>query len=199
MSEQRKKPFFGKVTGPVKGGSLPVLTLCFLLGAVLGLGFHFWSGENPALSGFLTDYLEYAAQGDLRFSLPGVIWRCVRWPLLIVLSGTVGAGVALVPAALFLRGFLLSYAVSGFSAQYGGRGMAAAAALFAVTIFIELPILFAAGCESVRMSRARLSGTAGTGWKPEFLLPAAGGVILAAAIRWTVSPALITAVCSRLF
>lgn len=199
MAEQRKMAFLGRTSRAADGGNVFVLTLCFLLGAVTGLCFHLWSGENIALSGYLNEYLAFASQGDLRFSLPGVIWGCVRWPLLVFLFGAVGSGVVLIPATLCLRGFLLSYAVSGFSAQYGGRGMLAAVALFAVTILVELPVLFVAGCECLRMSRAKLSGANGAGWKPEILLPAAGGVALSAALQWTISPMLISVICSRLF
>ncbi len=99
MVEQRKVFSPGKAARAAGGTNVLLLAFCFLLGAVIGLCFHLWWGNNAALSGYLNDYLDFAAQGDLRFSLAGVIWRCVRWPLLVFLLGMFGDGTVLIPAA----------------------------------------------------------------------------------------------------
>lgn len=181
---------------------LVVLLISFLLGVVGGFFFAGQIEPGSGLSDYLTDYFASAGEGDFRAPFLSVFWECVRWPLAVTVFGLTALGVAAIPVLLFVRGFLLSYAVTCFGLLLGTNGVAAAAALFAVSAVIILPILFVTGCEGLRSAYLRLPGTNHSTegrYRLEILLPATGALTLAVALQWTVVPLILTAVCARLF
>lgn len=181
---------------------LLTLLISFSAGALGGFLLAFLGEPSAELGNYLVDYFTLAVERELDFSFISVCWDCVRWPLLVVLFGFTSLGVVVIPAAFLVRGFLLSYTVACFGILLGNKGVAAAAVLFSVTVLLILPILFVVGCENLRTSCMRLSGSPSITepkFKPEILLPSFGALAIAVALQWAVSPTLLSAVCVRLF
>ena len=181
---------------------LIVLLVCFIVGALGGFFLAFLNESSLNLKGYISDYFDLAAQGELGTTLFSVLWDCIRWPLAIVLFGFTSVGVIAIPVLMTVRGFLLSYSAASFGVLLGKNGVAAAGVLFAVTAVLVLPVLFMLGCEALRSACMRLPGAVGSAEKHcrlEILLPGAGVLFIAAALQWTIMPKLLSAVCFRLF
>lgn len=115
--------------------------LALLVGCVLALQ---TDGESvQALDRYLRHYLSEAHEnGGLSPSLWTVIWELCRWPLCVFLLGFTSLGAVAIPALFCVRGFLLSYAISSFLHIFGRDGMGAALAVFGISAFLVVPVLF---------------------------------------------------------
>lgn len=181
---------------------LIVLLVCFFTGALGGFLLAAVGGPSAELRSYLSEYFDLAAHGRLNISLLSVLWDFFRWPLAAAAFSFTPLGVGVIPALLLVRGFLLSYAAASFGVLLGTEGAAAAAAVFGVTALLAVPALFVIGCEGLRSAFLRLPGSApaaGARLRPTVLLPGIGILSIAAALQWTVTPALMSAVCTRYF
>lgn len=185
-------------------GSAPLALLagCFLLGALAGFLFSCLGGESEQLREYLLRYLRAAGDGGaFAPSLLSVIWEAFRWFLLIVLLGFTALGAVGIPAVLAVRAFVLSYAVTTFARLFGPGGVAASLAAFGVTALLTVPVLFVGAHSGFQSALRRLSHDPVPAAVEQLALlaPCGGLLALAAALQWTVMPALLTAVCARLF
>lgn len=178
-----------------------LLLVCFGLGALGGFLFAVMGEPSAELRSYLREYFDLAAHGGLDISLLSVLWDFFRWPLAVVAFAFTSLGVGVIPALLLIRGFLLSYSAASFGVLLGTEGAAAAAAVFGVTALLGVPSLFVFGCESLRSAFLCLPGSPGSRGqlRPTVLLPGIGALAVAAALQWTVTPALMSAVCARFF
>ena len=180
---------------------LIVLLVAFFVGAVAGVSLALFKGSNSALYDYLYEYCVALSQGQLRPSFLSVLWDCVRWPLLTVALGITVLGIVGIPVVFAARGFLLSFSVVTFGMLLGQQGIAIASVLFSVTVLFVLPTLFVVGCDWLRVSCMRLPGgvpSAGGGYRIESMLVCAGALAVSAAVQWTIVPAVLAAVCSRI-
>ena len=181
---------------------LMILGACFAAGAVGGFFFSSGSGDNPELMDHLRSYFQMAGQGGgLEPSLWSSIWDLARWPLAAFLLGSTALGTVGLPILLGARGFLLSFSAAAFARMFGLPGVAASLAAFGVTALIAVPVLFVVSADAFRQSLGRLSGERPPSWsqRTHSLAPCAGLLVLAVALQQTLMPALLTAVCARLF
>lgn len=182
---------------------LAILAVCFGLGALGGFLFSALSGDSVELMDYLQQYFQSAGQGGgLEPSLAATVWDLVRWPLAAFLLGLVPLGAVGVPLLMGGRGFLLSFAAATFARLFHLPGVAAALAVFGVTLLVAVPVLFVVAADAFRQSLSRLPGalSAPIHWteRIQALAPCAGLLVLAAALQQTVMPALFSAVCARL-
>lgn len=181
---------------------LMFLGACFAAGALGGFFFSGWSGEDPALLDYLNRYLQMAGDGGgVEPSLWASVWDLLRWPLAAFLLGSTALGAAGIPLLLGARGFLLSFAAATFVRLLGLPGMAVSLTAFGVSALVAVPVLFVTASDAFRQSLSRLSGERTPAWSQRIqaLTPCAGLLVLAAALQQTVMPALLAAVCARLF
>ncbi len=182
---------------------LAILAVCFGLGALGGFLFSALSGDSVELMDYLQQYFQSAGQGGgLEPSLAATVWDLVRWPLAAFLLGLVPLGAVGVPLLMGGRGFLLAFAAATFARLFHLPGVAAALAVFGVTLLVAVPVLFVVAADAFRQSLSRLPGapSAPIHWteRIQALAPCAGLLVLAAALQQTVMPALFSAVCARL-
>ncbi len=181
---------------------LILLLVCFVAGALVGFCFAYFRDASEDLRIYLQDYLDLAARGEMKLSFFSVFWDCLRWPAAVIVLGFTAIGVLAIPALLLIRGFLLTYAATCFALLLGRGGLAAAATLLLIDVFLILPILLILGCEGLRTSFARLPGTSNSverKYRLEVALPGAGISLVAAALQWTVIPMLFSLLCMRYF
>ena len=181
---------------------LAFLAVCFSVGALGGFFFSGWSGDNPELLDYLRRYFQMTGQGrGAEPSLWSSIWELTRWPLAAFLLGSTALGAAGLPLLLGARGFLLSYAAATLARLFGLSGAAASLAAFGATALVAVPVLFVVSADAFRQSLRRLAGERSPAWSQRLqaLTPCAGLLVLAAALQQTLMPALLTAVCARLF
>ncbi len=182
---------------------LAILAVCFGLGALGGFLFSALSGDSVELMDYLQQYFQSAGQGGgLEPSLAATVWDLVRWPLAAFLLGLVPLGAVGVPLLMGGRGFLLAFAAATFARLFHLPGVAAALAVFGVTLLVAVPVLFVVAADAFRQSLSRLPGAPSVPihWteRIQALAPCAGLLVLAAALQQTVMPALFSAVCARL-
>lgn len=181
---------------------LLVLGVCFAVGALGGYFFSGRGGGNPELLDYLRRYFQMAGQGNgADPSLWASVWDLTRWPLAAFLLGSTAAGAVGIPILLGVRGFLLAFSAASFARLFGLPGMAASLASFGVTALIGVPVLFVVAADAFCQSLGRLSGERVPAWSQRLqaLTPCAGLLVLAVALQQTLMPALLTAVCARLF
>lgn len=166
---RRKRVHLWALNGLDQVRALGSVTLCYVLGSVAGS----WSSAlleqegTTALRGWLEGYLTLTTQQALSVRLPGVLWQTLRLPLLLTLLQFTVLGMLFIPLVMGIRGFLLSFAVTGFVRTYTWRGLAAAAVLFLPLNAVELSALFllatAAFLRADRMGRegAQKGGSSG--------------------------------------
>lgn len=181
---------------------LAFLAVCFAVGVLGGFFFSGWSGDDPDLLDYLRRYFQMAGQGNgAEPSLWSSVWELTRWPLAAFLLGSTALGAAGLPLLLGVRGFLLSYAAATLSRLFGLPGAAVSLTAFGVTALVAVPVLFVVSADAFRQSLRRLAGERSPAWsqRVQALTPCAGLLVLAAALQQTLMPALLTAVCARLF
>lgn len=181
---------------------LSVLGVCFAAGVIGGFLFSCWGQEDTRLLEYLSRYLRAVGQGSgVEPPLLLCAWELARWPLAAFLLGSTALGVLGLPVLLGIRGFLLTFAASTFIRLFGLPGLAASLAAFGVTALVEVPVLFVTASDALRQSLGRLSGERAPTWgqRAQALAPCAGLLVLAVALQQTLMPALLAAVCSRLF
>ncbi len=181
---------------------LVILGTCFMAGALGGFLFSDWSGDTPELFDHLYQYFQATGiGGSVEPSLWSSIWDLTRWPLAAFLLGSTALGAFGIPVLLGMRSFLLSYAAAMLVRLFGLPGMAVSLAAFGVTALVSIPVLFVVAADAFRQSLGRLSGERSLAWsqRTQTLSPCAGLLVLAVALQQTLMPALLTAVCARLF
>lgn len=181
---------------------LAVLGVCFAVGALGGSFFSGGSGDDPELLDHLRRYFQMAGQGGgIEPSLWSSIWDLVRWPLAAFLLGSTALGALGIPLLLGARGFLLAFSAATFARLFGLSGVAVSLAAFGVTALVAVPVLFVVSADAFRQSLGQLSGERSPAWdqRIQALTPCAGLLVLAVALQQTLMPALLTAVCARLF
>lgn len=206
-----RKQLLDRLRGPgsEQRSALLCLTVCFFVGAVGGCMFAGLLGTDTQTR--LLDYFSgyFSAlrdSGAVQPSLPSTVWEVARWPLLVFLLGFTALGVVGIPAALCLRGFLFSYAVSVLVRLYGSAGLASALAVFGVSGFLVLPALFVLGVDGFRGAGALLMKLIGDGRRTPSLgqgrLFRAGCcaalLAVAAAFQFRLTPVLLSAAASLL-
>ena len=192
----RPAPAWDEVT------SLALLGVCFAAGALGGFFFSAGSGDNPELADYLSRYFQMAGQGGVVDpSLWSSIWDLARWPFVAFLLGSTALGAVGIPILLGARGFLLAFSSAAFARIFGLPGVAASLAAFGVTALVAVPVLFVVSADAFQLSLGRMSGERTPAWgqRTQALAPCAGLLVLAVALQQTLMPALLTAVCARLF
>lgn len=178
------------------------LGICFAAGALSGFLFSGLGGDSSELLDYLHRYFQLAGQGNgADPSLWSSIWDLTRWPLAAFLLGSTAFGALGVPALLGVRGFLLAFSSTTFARLFGLPGMAVSLAAFGVTALVAVPVLFVVSADAFRQSLSRLSGERAPAWnqRVQALTPCMGLLVLSIALQQTLMPALLTAVCARLF
>lgn len=181
---------------------LLVLCTCFAAGIVGGFLFSCWGRDDTELLECLSSYFEAAGRGaGTQPSLWLSVWDLIRWPLAAFLLGSTALGVVGVPVLLGIRGFLLSFAAATFVRMFGLSGLAASLTIFGVTALVAVPVLFVIASDAFRLALRRLSGERVPVWglRTQTLALCAGILVLAVALQQTLMPALLAAVCTRLF
>ena len=183
---------------------LAVLTACFAAGALTGTLLCAGAGAGGgALGDYLRGYITALAAGTLRLpSFWAAAWELCRWPLLVFLLGFTAFALVAIPAAFFVRGLLLGYAVGAFGQVFGRGGLLAVLCVFGMTVLFSLPALFAAGSGAFFCTvRARPSrGEGGVPVSRRFARAAAWlpALLAAAVVQWAVMPGVVRDVCSFL-
>lgn len=173
-----------------------------MIGVFSGFLFSDWSGSTPELFDCLYPYFQKVGTGSgAEPLLWSSIWDLTRWPLAAFLLGSTALGVFGIPILLGIRGFLLSYAAATLARLFGLPGLIASFAAFGVTALVAVPVLFVVSVDAFCQSLSRLSGERPLAWsqRTQALSPCTGLLVLAIALQQTLMPALLTAVCARLF
>lgn len=181
---------------------LVVLSACFAAGIVCGFLFSCWGRDDAELLEYLSEYLRAIGRGGgMEPSLWLSVWDLARWPAAAFLLGSTALGVLGLPVLLGARGFLLAFASATFVRLFGLPGLAVSMAAFGVTALVAVPVLFVTAADAFRQSLGRLAGERTPAWsgRAQALAPCAGMLVLAVALQQTLMPALLTAVCARLF
>lgn len=122
---------------------LLMLSLGVLAGSVAGTYF--------TADGFASAYAsagQYAASEVLPASLPSALWSSARFFLALIIAATSWLGVVLVPAAVLLRGYLLSCSVAALFASYGWAGLRCALLVSGLPALFLTPALIIAACDA---------------------------------------------------
>jgi len=175
------------------GFCVSVCIAAFLVGGLCGI----FAGKslNGAGAEGLTLYLQSflnATQGG-KVASPRFIelaWTMLRWPLVLILSGMTAAGLALIPALLIGRGFLLFFAYASLLRIISGGVvfvMLGLSALFFIPALLMLSVqsLQLAAVQRVRRERFYLP--------PRFAAGILAGFALCLLVEYYVVPELVSA------
>lgn len=146
----------GRAGGRGVSPALLVAGIAFSIGAVCG-SFAARQVDLSQLAGYLSGYLSAAQGGELSVSLPQLLWKCLRGPLIACLLGFSALGLAGVPALLWCKGFVLAYGAAAFLRIYGSGGILPAFAALGVTGLLSLPALLLVGTQSWRAAGLRMT------------------------------------------
>lgn len=158
---------------------LPLLFLCCILGLISGwlASRTITTAESESLRSYLEQYALLTAQGSTgNATLPVVIITYFRYPLILFLLGFTGWGAFLIPLVCLGQGFFLSYAVFGFVASLGGRGVALAISTFGFRCLLTLPCILLIATRSMESAMILHHESGRT--KYQHILPSAYGAAL---------------------
>lgn len=140
----RKRVHLWALGGLEQMRSLGSITLSFVLGSVAGCWCSaFLEREGAeALRSWLEGYVSLSQSSGSGGKWLTVFWQMLRLPLLLTLLQFTVLGLLAIPLLMGVRGFLLSFAVTGFVRAYAWRGLLCALLLFAPLELVELTALF---------------------------------------------------------
>lgn len=146
--------------------ALVVTAIFFALGGLAGSFLALWSAGSgmDAMSGYLGEFLTAAREGALREpALWELVWRALRWPLVVFLLGFTALGAFGIPALTALRGFYLSFSVAAFAQAYGSKGLMTAFLLLGVPALAYVPAFFLLSTQSFSAACALARRVGGQG------------------------------------
>lgn len=149
----------------VKGGTLAVLSIAFLLGGGAGCLFAALSNGEGAqeLSRYLAGYLALAQEGGLPRSLWPILWGQLKYLLIALVLGLTALGVVGLPVLFGVRGFLFTFPVACFCRVFGGSGLFPAFILFGLPALLWSAALFLMGAAALPSSLQLLESSLGEG------------------------------------
>lgn len=155
-----------------------ILTLSFLLGAVLG---GILAGKLGA-EGYALRFLKDSMEGIVKPSFWREAWITLRWPVGVLLLRILPCSILTIPGLFFLRGFFLSYGITALSLGLGAIGTLCAALVYGALCLLTVPVMFVLGT-------AGLAGKESRSWlSPEQAGLCLGALALSILLGQTVVP-----------
>ncbi|MEG2377086.1 MAG: hypothetical protein RSC43_01890 [Clostridia bacterium] len=154
---KRKRITSKKNTGINISASLAILAAILLCGIVAGCITASYIGDEAgaALRSYVLNYTKtlgvIPSVGEL---FPGAIWNVYKYPLCTFLFGFTVLGIVLIPGAVALRGFFLSFSVATMIRLYGSSGLTLALAMFGVSSLIGIPCLLIISAQGFHAARS---------------------------------------------
>lgn len=144
---------------------LAVLAVAFLAGGGAGCLLAALSNGTGAqeLSGYLTDYLTLAQEGELPRGLWSLLWSQLKYILAALVLGLTALGLAGLPVLFGVRGFFFSFSAACFCRVFGGRGLFPAFVLFGLPALLWVPALFMSGVTGFLSAQQLLRRPSGEG------------------------------------
>lgn len=139
------------LTGRGRSGQVVRVARRMLIMFTLGVLAGSVAGTYLTADSFAAAYAsaeQYANAKMLPASLPSALWSSVRFFLAMILAATSWLGVVLVPAAVLLRGYLLSCSVAVLYASYGWAGLRCALLAGGLPALFLAPALIMAACDA---------------------------------------------------
>lgn len=145
------------------GGRQKVLLLVtgvFAAGAILGCFWAAWmkGSSFSALSDYLEGFLAMDNGSMEKKEVLGRVVQTIRLPLAVFFLRFTVFGVLLIPALLFVKGFILAFSVASFVKCYGWTGEAAAWLLYGLPSAAEVAVMFLLGVEGWLIAQRRGNG-----------------------------------------
>ena len=180
-----------------------LFSIVFFTGLICGFLLALLNSQNEMLIAYLQQYLYSLGEGRaVTFTLWSVIWDVFQWPLLLFCLGATQFCFIAVPAALFIRAFLLSYAISIFVRLFAGKGFLIALVSFGLMALLVVPVLFVIAFNGTEFAVRRNYGNSNifefSRERLAVFLLCFGILILAVFIQWTIMPPLLTLICAGL-
>lgn len=174
-------------------GPALLLVLCasFLAGAVLGSAMSSSASPGQAVS-IAEDGSVYGYGSFL-----GHLLGCARYHLVVLLFATSVFGAVLIPAAMAVRGFVLSCAAASLAVSYPGRGVLLTAVVLGIPAAFTVPALFMLAFDGMLFSTRLAAQCMRRPAPPPFLrgedrvLAAVAALFAAAAVECFVVPPLV--------
>ena len=147
---RRSLPERGRSGQTARAGRLMLFlfTLGVLAGSVAGTYF--------TADGFASAYAEareYVASEVLSASFLSALWNAARLFLVLFLAASSWLGVLFVPAAVLLRGYLLSCSIAVLYVSYGWSGLLCAFLVGGLPALFLVPAFLAAACDAYFAAR----------------------------------------------
>ena len=131
--------------------SLVIISIIFLIGGLAGCSLvGQTNGEGEAtLSRYLDGFINIVSSDEMvKPKFLFILWKAIRWPLLILFLGLTPIGLIGIPVLILIRSFLLSFSIASFYQVSGTEGLFFSFILFGITGLIYIPILFVLGIQS---------------------------------------------------
>ena len=138
-----------------EGGAVVfLLSLCFLFGIFAGRGaaLYVYDAAGASAASYIASFVDRRS-GEYPAALS--VFGYFRYPAAAFLFGFIPFGVVLIPAALFLEAFSLSFAVNLFTLSLSEYGLILALAAIGLRYLFILPCLFYISALSLRRSLVR--------------------------------------------
>ncbi|MEG2000493.1 MAG: hypothetical protein RR053_03750 [Evtepia sp.] len=121
---------------------LIMISLCFLLGGVIGC--FFGSHPTESMTNYINHFFQAAKEGSV--VAPGLLeasWTILRWPLLVIALHFSFVGLVGIPVLFVVRGFLLAFNIAAFASVLGDAGIPFL--LLGAESLLSIPVLFLLG------------------------------------------------------
>ena len=131
-----------------------VLSLCFLLGGLIGCLFGRSVSDGAALDSYLRQYTGSMSEHMVSLRFLPMLFDTLRIPVLVFLLSLSFVGFVGIPCIFAVRGFCLCLCVSCFVDTFGLGGTFMAFVLFGLSALVSIPALFLLGVHGLRRCRA---------------------------------------------
>lgn len=96
---------------------------------------------------------EIIANGAGDYSFRQAYFNLIKYPAIIFLLGFTALGFFAVPAAVFIKGFFMSFSISSVMRLLGSKGFFLSVAMFGLQTFISIPCILLAAALALEMSK----------------------------------------------
>lgn len=120
---------------------LMILSVCFLIGGILGC---LLEGKLSAGT-YISQFLAQSTQSAVAPSVWRELWTVFRWPAAVMVLGFLPLAGLTVPVLFFFRGFFLSYGIVALMEGLSATGLLWAGIVFGPTCLLAVPAFFVLG------------------------------------------------------
>lgn len=133
---------------------MALMVICLFMGLVFGCVFVINSNHIPFANFLNLEITSISTGATENYSFFNTFFTMAKYPIIVFVLGFTAFGQILIPAAVFIKGFMLSFSISTLIGSIGKSGVFIALSMFGFQSLISIPCLLVVSTLSFETSKA---------------------------------------------